>query len=85
MNEFFITKICACVSDSGKDEYRNKNKNHQGMYKFRLLDDDGEIYLYGWSKTNDGDDAFLPLDCYGAAYGCTIIEYKTDSGEWEEL
>ena len=38
---FFITKNCACISDSGKDEYRNKGRNHEGMFKFRLLDDDG--------------------------------------------
>lgn len=85
MKKFFITKICACVSDSGKDEYRNKNKNHQGMHKFRLLDDDGEIYFYGWSETNDDEAAFLPLDYYGVAYGCTMIEYKNNKGEWGEL
>lgn len=82
MNEFFITKICACVSDFGKDE---KGKDHVGMYKFRLLDDDGDVYFYGWSKTNNDENAFLPLDCYGVAYGCTMIEYKNSNGEWEEL
>ena len=38
---FFITKNCACISDSGKDEYRNKGRNHEGMFKFRLLEYDG--------------------------------------------
>ena len=47
---FFITKNCACISDSGKDEYRNKGRNHEGMFKFRLLDDDGEVYFYGYSS-----------------------------------
>ena len=40
---FFITKNCACISDSGKAEYRNKGRSHEGMFKFRLLDDDGEL------------------------------------------
>ena len=83
---FFITKNCACISDSGKDEYRNKGRSHEGMFKFRLLDDDGEIYFYGYSSTCDDEAAFEPLDYYGEAYGCTIIEYKnSETGEYEQL
>ena len=83
---FFITKNCACISDSGKDEYRNKGCNHEGMFKFRLLDDDGEIYFYGYSSSCDDEAAFEPLDCYGEAYGCTMIEYKDPkTGEYEQL
>ena len=57
---FFITKNCACISDSGKAEYRNKGRSHEGMFKFRLLDDDGELisdkpilYFYA-PKYSDG-------------------------------
>ena len=83
---FFITKNCACISDSGKDEYWNKGRNHEGMFKFRLLDDDGEIYFYGYSSSCDDEAAFEPLDCYGEAYGCTAIEYKNpETGEYEEV
>ena len=83
---FFITKNCACISDSGKDEYRNKGRNHEGMFKFRLLDDDGEVYFYGYSSSCDDEAAFEPLDCYGEAYGCTMIEYKDPkTGEYEQL
>ena len=83
---FFITKNCACISDSGKAEYRNKGRNHEGMFKFRLLDDDGEIYFYGYSSSCDDEAAFEPLDCYGEAYGCTMIEYKDPkTGEYEQL
>lgn len=83
---FFITKNCACISDSGKDEYRNKGRSHEGMFKFRLLDDDGEVYFYGYSSSCDDEDAFEPLDCYGEAYGCTAIEYKDpETGEYEQL
>ena len=52
---FFITKNCACISDSGKAEYRNKGRNHEGMFKFRLLDDDGEVYFYGYSSSCDDE------------------------------
>ena len=83
---FFITKNCACISDSGKDEYRNKGRSHEGMFKFRLLDDDGVIYFYGYSSSCDDEAAFKPLDYYGEAYGCTMIEYKDpETGEYEQL
>ena len=83
---FFITKNCACISDSGKAEYRNKGRSHKGMFKFRLLDDDGEIYFYGYSSSCDDEAAFEPLDYYGEAYGCTMIEYKDpETAEYEHL
>lgn len=83
---FFITKNCACISDSGKDERRNKDKSKDGLFKFRLLDDDGEIYFYGYSSSFDDEEAFEPLDYYGAAYGCTEIQYKKpETGEYETL
>lgn len=56
------------------------------MFKFRLLDDDGEVYFYGYSSSCDDEAAFEPLDCYGEAYGCTAIEYKDpETGEYEQL
>lgn len=83
---FFITKNCACISDSGKDEYRNSHITKKGLYKFRLLDDDGEIYFYGYSSDCDTEDAFLPLEQYGIAYGCTEIQYKSPrTGLYETL
>lgn len=83
---FFITKNCACISDSGKDEARNTNRSKKGLFKFRLLDDDGEIYFYGYSSSCDDEDAFAPLDYYGEAYGCTEIQYKNmETGEYETL
>jgi len=82
---FVITKWCKSITDSGKDEYTGKA--HENMpYKFRLLDDDGIIYAYGYSKTNDDEKAFAPLDEYEGAYGCTSIEYKNpETGEYEQL
>ena len=71
---------------SGKAEYRNKGRSHEGMFKFRLLDDDGGVYFYGYSSSCDDEAAFEPLDYYGEAYGCTMIEYKNpETGEYEQL
>lgn len=51
-------------------------------YKFRIGDDDNNIYFYGVATRND---SFGPLDLYGEAYGCVWIEYLNDNNEWEVL
>jgi hypothetical protein len=77
-----ITKWCKSITDSGKDEYTNRNTD--GMtQKFRLLDDDGVVYAYGMAKD---DIDFEPLDYYMYAYGCTEIQYKNPkTGIYETL
>ena len=53
--------------------------------RFRLLDDDGEVYYEGVSDDCDAQQAFAPLDDFGKGYaGCTEIHYLTD-GEWRQL
>ena len=54
--------------------------------KFRLLDDDGEVYCEGeFFGDSSGEDAFRPLDEYGrGAHGCTRIEYR-EFGRWVEV
>lgn len=81
MKDFVITKWCKSITDSGKDEYTHRD--HTGMpHKFRLLDDDGTVYAYGYNKYED----FEPLDEYMYAYGVTIIEYRNPiSGKYEML
>lgn len=91
---FCITKWCKTITDSGKDEYTGRLKamkdrliKEKGfiptLYKFRLLDDDGEIYAYGVS-TDDSD--FDPLDAYMYVYGCTEIQYRNlKTKEYETL
>lgn len=50
--------------------------------KFRLLDDDGNIYCEGIATP---DEDFGPLDDYGmGALGCTEIQYRVD-GKWRAL
>lgn len=45
---------------------------NEGKHKFRLLDDDSEIYFYGFS---DDDSSFEPLDWSMGLWGCTEIQY----------
>lgn len=71
-----ITKWCKIITDSGKDEYKDNSHVEnlaQLTNKFRLLDDDGNVYAYGLSKS---DSSFAPLDAYQNDYGCVWIEYK---------
>lgn len=44
-------------------------------HRFRCIDDDGITYFWGVCSS---DSSFAPLDCLGAEYGCTAIEYKND-------
>lgn len=59
-----------------------------GVFPFRLYDDDGELYFSGYSDTPfsqmDSDTAFLPLDQFGAAYGCTYM-CVLEAAVWEQL
>lgn len=54
-------------------------------HRFRLLDDDGEIYYEGLSDNCDLQRAFAPLDDFGKGYaGCTEINYF-DGQSWRQL
>lgn len=59
------------------EDYWQRVHKHQ----FRLLDDDGVVYAYGWSAD---DSSFAPLDWATSAWGCTSIEYW-NGNEWEPL
>jgi hypothetical protein len=53
-------------------------------HRFRLLDDDGEVYYLGRSDDQDSEAAFAPLDWATGYAGCTGIQYWRD-GRWETL
>ena len=54
-------------------------------HRFRLLDDDGEVYYEGLSDDRDSQRAFDPLDDFGLGYaGCTEIQYL-EMGVWHPL
>lgn len=91
---YCITKWTKAITDSGKDEYtgrlprmkeryRKEHGTEPELFRFRLLDDDGEIYAYGASTVKD---TFTPLDRYMYDYGCTEIQYKNpNTGKYETL
>lgn len=56
--------------------------------KFRMFDDDGELYYTGYLVGDvESDDAFGPLDDYGTPNaGATEIRYfRPERGVWEQL
>jgi len=53
-------------------------------HRFRLRDDDGEVYYLGRSDDQDSEAAFAPLDWATGYAGCTEIQYWRD-GHWETL
>lgn len=114
MTAFIITKDKIADTDStegtngnakGLTGPRNASESDVARLKagegvrFRMLDDDGEIYYYGlWLEESDADDGyggepeFSPLDCFGAPNaGCTEIQYDYGQRDakgkvvWESL
>lgn len=91
---YCITKWCKVITDDHTDWYTGRLEKMKAklmekkgqippLYKFRLLDDDGVVYAYGFS-TDDSD--FDPLDDYMYAYGVVEIQYKNPkTGEYETL
>lgn len=63
-----------------------------GKNRIRLLDDDGNIYLYLFTDVDymnesyeDEQEAFAPLDYFMYSYGLTELQYKTAEGEYKTL
>ena len=55
-------------------------------HHFKMFDDDGNLYYEGYSTTNDDESAFGPLWNFGTPNaGCTYIQYKGKSGNYETL
>lgn len=82
---FKITEWTKHVTDSKKDEVVAKKPDNLHYY-FRLLDDDGYVYAYGYSSSDDDEEAFEPLDAYEYDYGVTEIQYYNQSNKtWETL
>lgn len=89
-DEKFSTNYRGFRAKSTETEEESKSRFERLKKKcnkrFRVLDDDGEIYFWGYSTTNNDERAFQPLDEIGIDYGCTIIEYyNSETKMWEEL
>ena len=78
------------ISRSSDDQLNGKLEGETfynyrgGNHKFRLLDDDGEVYFYGLSDSDNDEQAFEPLDFFGTTWGCVDIQYKVN-GRYESL
>ena len=63
-------------------------KRHPRRHRFRMSDDDGMVYYYGfYVGDRSSDDTFRPLDDFGRPNaGCVHIEYWNDVlKHWSEL
>ena len=81
------------IEETGKlyrsHDFNEEVFNGQPSTKFRLLDDDKEVYFVGLildSALNGcEEEAFAPLDSpLGTGFGCTEMQYRKD-GKWETL
>lgn len=53
--------------------------------KFKLYDDDGELYYKGVTTDGPEEIIFAPLDWAAWNAGCTYMKVKNDKGKWEVL
>lgn len=81
---FVITWIVpSLITDEDYDflEKENASKTPAMIHPFKIFDDDGTLYLKGFSAENN---SFDPLDEFGICYGCTEIHYL-ENGKFERL
>lgn len=68
---------------------REQIENHANAKRFRMLDDDGEVYCEGYMIDLTGNaSGFEPKDDYGEpSLGCTEIQYweSGKGGGWKTL
>lgn len=72
---FVITKITSQIKSLNDDLLLQRHKNlktERHKFKFRMFDDDGNLYYEGLSKSNF---SFEPLDDFGRSSGCTEIHF----------
>jgi hypothetical protein len=69
----------------GKCSTNYEKENHDKLiHKFRMLDDDNNVYYHGLSNN---DSSFSPLDNFGQPNaGCSYIQYQNPITKvWETL
>jgi len=89
----YISEKCGDKSTVGvcgpremSNEVLSRLKNGEGI-KFRLYDDDGELYLEGLQIEGDSGEegSFAPLDNFGEGWGgCTELKQYLD-GKWQTV
>lgn len=55
------------------------------QYKFRLRNEEEEVYFIGYSDDCTKKSGYDPLDMFGEYYGCFDIQYQNEKGEYERL
>ena len=84
--EWTITKNLIDPSDGSYGTARTSEVSELMIHKFRIYDDDGELYLEGVASNQSYENAFEPLDWAMSMYGATEIKYKSlKTGKWETL
>lgn len=82
--DFVITWISPTLMTDADYDFLKKEKaakTPEMIHPFRIFDDDGILYLEGFSTENG---SFDPLDEFGILYGCTEIHYL-ENGKFERL
>lgn len=87
--DWVITKFCKVITEDKKDIYTKRKLNTENVIKFRLLDDDKIVYMYGimdanWFYNDEYAEDFEPLYYYMGIYGVTEMQVKID-GKYEIL
>ncbi|MGH7239877.1 MAG: hypothetical protein ACREHG_07405 [Candidatus Saccharimonadales bacterium] len=74
-------------TDEQIEVLRHPVKNADQLTRFRIYDDDDELYFSGYFfGDSESEDGFGPLDDYGLPdAGATRIDYLRENGEWETL
>lgn len=75
--------------DVKDEECAAKVRNHKWKRKFKMYDDDGELYYEGYFVDGNDEDAtgLEPLDDFGTPNaGAVEIHYvDQDTGKWESI
>ena len=81
---FSGTVAVEVIGPSGCKLSAEEIQKHPGASRFRLLDDDGNVYYEGVISGPDVT-GFEPLDDYGGPNaGCTEVQFHED-GKWVTL
>lgn len=68
------------------EEVKARLQAGEGL-RFKMYDDDGELYYHGLYIEEDDSDEFEPLDCFGLPNaGCTRIDmFNPKKGKMETV
>ena len=88
-----IWEITKDIIEDGSDNNKTNvpvdlmlDYEHKMIHRFKIYDDDGELYYEGRATNQSYENAFEPLDWAMANAGCTEIKYQNnETKKWETL